>query len=349
MRVTRAVVRLAAAAAVALGVVAAGSAGLAAPPTAAPTGFTILFNASPRTCQVARIDLGSGVVTPIGAPQPTAVCPIDIEHAPDGRYLGVTLSLSGPSHLVQIDVNTGVITTIGPTSFMVADAGGLAFTPSGTLLFYGIVSDPACNATLTSCLYRIDPATGASTLIGKAGDNIEVSALSFTCDGRLLAEWEDFTFILGSSGASPPGFISHGTSTGSATTTTTTTPSPASSSPPPTGPPSTASSGVTPAATTGAPSFGTVDPGTGALTRIGPPSGTQAVDGMDIANDGSLWGIGVRSLAANPHVWNTVTIDPTTGAPTERAVTSIDGRTQVLAGLELDATCPAIVAPRFTG
>ena len=350
MRLVHAVARLVTVVALALGVVAAaGSAGPAAPTIPAPSGFTILGSSS-LTCQLARVDLGTGAVTPIGVPQPATLCPNTIVHAPDGRYLGVTISVSGPSQLVQINVSTGVFTPIGPTSFEAIDAGGLVFTASGTLVFYGIVSDPACSAADTSCLYRIDPATGASTLIGGAGNNIEVSALTLTCDGRLLAEWEDFTFILGASGTPSVHFLPPSTSTGSAataTTTTTTAPPAGSSSPPSTGQSSTGSGGVTPATTTGAVSFGTVDPGTATLTRLGPPSGTQAVDGMDTASDGSLWGIGVRDLNATPRVWNAVTLDPATGAATEQALIPINPRTQSLAGLELDAACP--VVPRFTG
>jgi len=75
------------------------------------------------------------------------------------------------SFLVTIDTRTGVRTTIGALGFG-SSSGMLAFDEEGDLWYYAVSLDPACPVDVNAapgaqrqCLYRLDPSTGAATLI----------------------------------------------------------------------------------------------------------------------------------------------------------------------------------------
>jgi len=76
------------------------------------------------------------------------------------------------SDLVTIDPKTGTRTRVGSLGFDVfSESSGLAFDAAGTLWLYGATNDPACSPEpvdrLFSCLYRLDPATGAATFVAR--------------------------------------------------------------------------------------------------------------------------------------------------------------------------------------
>ncbi len=96
--------------------------------------------------------------------------------------------VSSFDRLYRVDLGTGQQTLVGDfrlaNNERVFDVEGLAFAPDGAL--YG-VSDAS------EVLVRIDPANGASTVVGSlglagqgtgAGNNLDFG-LSFTCDGKL--------------------------------------------------------------------------------------------------------------------------------------------------------------------
>jgi hypothetical protein len=76
------------------------------------------------------------------------------------------------SLLVTIDPATGKRTRVGSLGFDVdSESSGLAFDAAGTLWLYGATDDRACSPDpfngLNSCLYRLDPATGAATFVAR--------------------------------------------------------------------------------------------------------------------------------------------------------------------------------------
>ena len=73
---------------------------------------------------------------------------------------------------MTIDPATGVRTRVGSLGFVVeSESSGLAFDAAGNLWLYGATDDRACSPDpftgLSSCLYKVDPATGAATLVGR--------------------------------------------------------------------------------------------------------------------------------------------------------------------------------------
>ena len=96
---------------------------------------------------------------------------------------------AGFDTLYRIDLATGRATAVGGIGFN--DVEGLAFAPDGTL--YGVADATAgAGSGVTDLLIRINPATGAGTLVaplaGLAGlganGNLDYG-LAFTCDQRL--------------------------------------------------------------------------------------------------------------------------------------------------------------------
>lgn len=97
--------------------------------------------------------------------------------------------VAGFDTLYRIDLATGRATAVGGIGFN--DVEGLAFAPDGTL--YGVADATAgAGSGVTDLLIRINPATGAGTLVaplaGLAGLGISGNldyGLAFTCDQRL--------------------------------------------------------------------------------------------------------------------------------------------------------------------
>lgn len=89
------------------------------------------------------------------------------------------------SDLYTLDSDTAVATSIGPTGHAFT---GLAFDPTdGTL--YGITSPQDGNPATRKALFTIDPATGASTLVGllqgPAGATAPLADITFDSSGQL--------------------------------------------------------------------------------------------------------------------------------------------------------------------
>lgn len=161
------------------------------PAAASPDGLVQIISlsgddGSPSACQLAGIDLGAGgTVNPIGPVFDIAVdgCPFDMAlrgatlYGVVGFGDGTTESL-----LVTIDPTSGGRTVVGGIGFA-TELAGLAFDEAGTLWLYAQNADPACaGGAGQACLYRLDPATGAATLVGTAPPQAQILGATATCD-----------------------------------------------------------------------------------------------------------------------------------------------------------------------
>ena len=93
----------------------------------------------------------------------------------------------GSSTLYRLDLGTGAATLVGPLGY--ADVEGLSFAPDGVLYAVadaGQVCEGLCPGS--DVLLRIDPESGAATLVGSLGLSAQGDldyGLGTTCDGRL--------------------------------------------------------------------------------------------------------------------------------------------------------------------
>ncbi len=106
------------------------------------------------------LDPTDGSYAPIG---PTGISAIaGLAHDPTLNVLyGLSgcVPLNGTSYLLTVDTATGAASVLGPTGF---DGGSLEFGPDGNLYGGGSSTDGGR-------LYRINPTTGASLLVGPSG------------------------------------------------------------------------------------------------------------------------------------------------------------------------------------
>jgi hypothetical protein len=170
----------------------------AASDDSAPKAYTYWIHGAAETCQLAKVDLDDGHVHAIGPvfDANTDGCPLDLALRPDDEgeiekiYAvidpcapGVTcdappaspkkssadvaegqvsIASAGDSLLVTIDPETGVRTIVGALGFE-SDRGMLTFDDDGRLWYYALSGSLAC--ANVQCLYRLNPSTGAATLV----------------------------------------------------------------------------------------------------------------------------------------------------------------------------------------
>ncbi len=171
-----------------VGVVAMG----AAPTGAAETsGYTIVA-IDQGGCQLSTIDLTTGAVAGIGA---TALesCVADLAVAPDGTVYGLyePNDLALGVDLIRFDTTTGAPTDLGVLTGTFTDSalkkGGITFAADGTMLVHMVTDEAGCDNAAV-CLYRVDPATLTSTLVGPQNQG-ETSFFYLTtaCSGTTLS------------------------------------------------------------------------------------------------------------------------------------------------------------------
>jgi PEP-CTERM motif-containing protein len=85
------------------------------------------------------------------------------EDAPAGTLVGATFGDSGGAVLYSL--NPAADTTSNPQSTGLSDLAGIAFSPNGTL--FGLTT--FASQSVPNALYKIDPTTGKSTLVGVTG------------------------------------------------------------------------------------------------------------------------------------------------------------------------------------
>jgi hypothetical protein len=142
----------------------AGSSIKVTPSQDASDDFTLGFKATFQDGTVTQeVDGNVAVTVNAVADDPTGV---GFDVSPNG--IAYTVSgdkATGVSQLFRVDLDTGALTAVGPVSIPGSnspDVEGLAFN-SATGLLYGFTTGPGASSKL---LVSIDPATGATTVIG---------------------------------------------------------------------------------------------------------------------------------------------------------------------------------------
>lgn len=328
-----------AAAALVAGVLVVGSAPSGA---AGPLAYTTV---STDGCQLATVDLTTGVVTPLSAGPTGNACVDDLAVAPNGTVYGLRdIPDSGMSaNLVTFDPTTGAVTSATPFSGSFTQSftahGGITVDKNGVVYASFVTNQTGCSdliETAVVCLYRVDPATAAATLIGNAGatkNQVRTFFLTVSCAGSMLTG--ESTPIQGGSES-----VTNETTTPASDESATTTGEP--SEPITTLPDFSAFSDDVGALATGL-NLASVSATTGAVTT-GPSFAVGFnVLGIAFANPaGTLYALGTPAAGA-PGVY---TIDPTTAAAT--LVAPLSGITAV-DNLAIAGTCPVQLAAGFAG
>ena len=331
----------------------------AAPASASPVGYTLLVTdiaidaAEDGTttttgdvsaqqfaeCQLAQVDLGTGVVTPLSHNGEDA-CVDDLTMSPDGRVFGIqqqcfdgevieicpffpleegaaatdgfgaTQFEDVQVHLIEFDPATGVPTDLGAingtalTSFIIPTPlgfGGITFDEDGNLYVEMIGEEAPCSGN-AYCLYLVDPANLSNpTFVGTGTEETFFEILAAGCGSP-----EAVTLM-------PTVLFGGGDGTG-----TEALPSPDKD-------------------------LFARDLATGATTLIGSTGEDNIIDGMAFDTAGVLWGIGIV-IGGDQTVF---TIDTTTGAATP----TVELQTEefLAIGLALPLDCPEDLVVAFTG
>jgi hypothetical protein len=140
---------------------------------AGPVAYTIIFSDG---CKLATVGLTDGVVTAVGANFESLACVADLTFGNDGSLYGI-IGGDPPlrAHLVRFDLTTGAPSDLGPItgSFTTSQTFGTSdvgiATGNGGRILVTMATDetPACGSVL--CVYDVDPASLAGTLVGPLG------------------------------------------------------------------------------------------------------------------------------------------------------------------------------------
>jgi len=161
------------------------------PAAAAPLAYTTVF--TDGGCQIVTVDIANGTTTVLSAAPDPAACVRDLAVAPDGSLWGIdeVEDSGGPEvTLVQFDPATGAILDsgllTGTFDFSSLESGGIAFDAAGTLYVHMVTDQFGCFGAFV-CLYRVDPATRASTFVGPSFQpEIPMFFLTANCAGAML-------------------------------------------------------------------------------------------------------------------------------------------------------------------
>ncbi|HSO97080.1 MAG TPA: hypothetical protein VLV81_13690 [Acidimicrobiia bacterium] len=325
------------------------TAAFAAPAGADTTGFTVIGNLfAPTTCQLARIDLNTGVLAPFG-PTDASHCVFDLTIAADGTLYGVlvkgTTGSGGTAHLLRFDTTTGAATDLGQVGAFVLNGpgnvqGNLTFDAAGNLLVYLVpqTAQGSCPAITNFCLFRVNPANpGSATALGPVPQTFDVYFGLATSPSGTLSSVRD-SLGAGSLGSTTSPTT---TTTTKATTTTTTLPgvhASAGSWPP-------VHAAVGPAQT-----LTVVNGSNGSTTDVGTGTGTPFTVSLDYDSAGTLWAVGFPNGLAAALSSNVITIDPGTGIATLGPAITSGGTPVAVMALAIPRPAAAVVVqPRFTG
>ena len=110
---------------------------------------------------------------PIGQSGALAIQAIDFEPA-TGVLFGITVDAAGTSRLVTLSPATGAILS-DRGDLRLNTARAMAFDAAGTLYVSAGID-----------LYTVDPATAATTRVGRLRPNLTLSGMDFAPDGRLI-------------------------------------------------------------------------------------------------------------------------------------------------------------------
>ena len=157
---------------------------------AAPIAYTTLQTDG---CQLATIDLATGVVTPLADPPSGLACVDDLAVAPNGTVYGIRdIPDSGMSaNLVTFDATGNPSATVLTGNFTQSFTahGGIAVDANGVVYAQFVTNETGCSdlqSTAEACLYTVNPATGAATLIGSSTKNqVRMFWLTTNCAGQM--------------------------------------------------------------------------------------------------------------------------------------------------------------------
>jgi len=135
-----------------------------------PFGYTngAVFGGGSVTCRFYKVGLGNGVAEQLGS----GLTCVD-GYTFDGS--GVLFAYTSPqgrgapvanSKLVTVNLADGTQTIVGDMGHLFFD-GGMTFDKDGNLWLYADTNDAACSGA--SCLYSVNPKTGATTFVGNGG------------------------------------------------------------------------------------------------------------------------------------------------------------------------------------
>lgn len=299
-------------------------------------------------CRLARVNLTTGALTPIGAylDFATFACASDLAFSPSGVLYGISddpaaLDLSqsesglfdpeptGPGgaspaapaelhvHLVRFDTGSGAVTDLGAIGTAASEiglqygSGGATFDAAGNLFVYMVGEDPSCDGR-AFCLYKVDPAAPANaTFVGDDPQQTYLYGLAATCAGRVVT-------VQGTEAAESA--INPATL-------------------------------IAPAGDT----LDTVDTTLGKATPVGPAFGQdRTVQSLDFDAGGTLWAIGSTIPKGTFSPAYVGTIDPATGSLTFTQQIDPGPEESLIFGLAvapLSCQQPEVVevTPKFTG
>jgi hypothetical protein len=130
-----------------------------------------LYGISLATGQLFAINTTTAAANPVGAPGGGNVAALEFD--PSRRTLFGIDDAVGGSRLVSINTTTGAQTVIGNLGAGITDCNGLAFDQASGQLF--TINNIANTASATDQLFRVNPATGAATLVGQTGGSFGVA------------------------------------------------------------------------------------------------------------------------------------------------------------------------------
>jgi hypothetical protein len=179
--------------------VAAATLVVATPTGAAGPGGYVTVRTGETACQLATVDVSTGHVAVLPAGASADACVDDLAVAPDGTVYGLRdVNVMSPAlaTLVVFDPASGAVTAThlftGTFTQSFTAHGGIAVDRIGNLFASFTTDEPGCSDltdTAIVCLYRVDPATGAATLVGNAGaqfDEVRMFFLAAGCGGSMV-------------------------------------------------------------------------------------------------------------------------------------------------------------------
>jgi hypothetical protein len=157
-----------------------------------PVGYTISTQGRgvPRGgCDFFKVDLTTGAATQVNPASVDVACGDGLTFDDDGTlYAYVTPPTTGPvpvTQLVTIDLDDGSQHVVGNLPNAFVGSGGMTFDEDGDLWLYAFaVNSPPCT-TATSCLWKVNPKTAATTFVGSAPPERAVYGLTADCEDVL--------------------------------------------------------------------------------------------------------------------------------------------------------------------
>ena len=170
------------------GVPAASEAPVSAAALTGPVGYTNGATTGGGLCDFFEIDLPTGHPHPEDRRPRTVRRRVHLLAEWDALRLPAAAERRalGASQLITVDLATGTQTVVG--NLPPVGEGGMTFDAGGNLWLYAGDGDAECQFNF--CLYKVDPATAASTLVGGEDDRF-IGGLAATCTEVQVASTPD--------------------------------------------------------------------------------------------------------------------------------------------------------------